>query len=399
MKMIYYIICLFVVLLTASCTPDPLFTEYTKEVFNLTKVTESDVRTIKILNESNEEIQHIVSMAFHAESNKNGHFQIQGVDVGTSRVGLKDLYIPPMGILKLNISYAPLNLETSEESFGGWITKEDDKGIVEVSDNGDIIVRSSLLESSTDIMSALGGEVEDQTLLGYEPAIHRAMLIIGYDRPREGYIYIELIGSAIPSPDGEISAIAPGSAVGGSDCMAEGTTACFRGTFSIDLPGLMSGGALEVPMTPFPITIDGSSAEINMNEFPPVLIALVGNGPGEPLEGQALDALSIVISGMEDSISQGSFDGRNLEMSDVTFRVRIALGELQPEDINQGLNAAVDFNIPDLEITTEEPFDGSRIIFGTEATLSDNPSGNSLFDSALGGARIIVKFTGQLELP
>jgi len=162
----------------------------------------------------------------------------------------------------------------------------------------------------------------------------------------------------------------------------------------------MSGGALEVPMNgAIPFKFDAGSAELNMDEFPPVLIVVKGNGPGEPLEGKPVDAITIIISGTPEIISNGSFDGSSLSMSEIAFRIRVLLGEKTYEDITPSLATAVDFNITGLEIATDEPFDGSKIIFGVETTLSEAPSGNSLFDTFLGGARVVVKFTGMLELP
>lgn len=378
-----------------GCSGRGPFSGYHKEVFPVTKITEEYTKTIQILNESSTDIQHIVGIAFYSDSNKSGHFQVSEVKIGDSKVGLKDIFIPPMGVLNIVITYAPLDLDTTVAAYGGWTTTEDDKEIVEVETEEEPSEDSTkAVQIMSTMMKNSSGEKEFQ-----ESAIHRAMLVVAYDEPRKGYNHVELVGGAIPGPNGETTAVGIGK-VGEGDCSAGGTTACFRGSFSIDLPGLMSSGPVEVPMSgPVPIKVESGAAEINMDEFPPVLIVVKGNGPGEPLEGKPVDAISIVISGTSETKAVGSFDGRSLSLSQTSFRVRVLLGEITYEDINPGLAAAVDFDISDLDVVTDEPFDGSKIIFGVETTLSDNPSGNGLFDSFLGGARVIVKFNGMLELP
>lgn len=444
MRYVFKIALFLLLLVIASCSEGGLFSGYRKEAFPTTRVTGSNTKTIQILNESETDVQHILSIAFYANSNENGHFQVSEVRVGTEKVGQKDVFIPPMGVLNLDLAYAPLNLETTEATYGGWTTTSEDRGekvkIEDVAEDvaevkGAVSMMAGLIrskdskdneddtsaeddEGSTEGVEG-GASEEDEdsaaenttdeeqetndeprtTIDEYEPAIHRAMLIVAYDNPQAGYVHVELVGGAVPGPNGEVTAIPMGGA-GEGECVAQGTTACFTGTFSIDLPGLMTGGAVEVPMNgPVPFTVENGAAELNMDEFPPVLLALKGNGPGEPLEGKPVDAVSIVISGTPECIATGSFDGRNLSLAGVGFRIRVLLGEITYDDINPGLVSAVDFNIEDLEIITDEPFDGSKIIFGVEATLSENPSGNGLFDAFLGGVRVVVKFTGMLELP
>ena len=364
-----------------GCSNGGLFSSYRKETFSITKVTESKSKTVQLLNESDRDVQHVMSMAFYADSNKKGHFQVTEVRVGAEKVGLTNIFIPPMGVLNITITYAPLDVETTEADFGGWITTSEDRWE---------------RTSSNDAISTMSNMMEEEDV---DAAIHRAMLMVAYDEPGKGYVHVELVGGSEPGPNGELTTVPMGGR-GGIECVAEGNRSCFLGAFSIDLPGLMSGGAIEIPIPgAIPFTMEGSSAELNLDEFPAILIVLKGNGPGEPLEGKPVDALSIIISGTPESIATGSFDGGNLSLSDVDFRVRVLLGEITDEDITPSLATAVDFNITELEIVTEEPFDGSRIVFGTEATLSSAPSGNGLFDSFLGGARIVVKFTGMLELP
>lgn len=380
-------ICLIVPVL-AGCSAKMLFSSWNRETFPTTRVSQSSTKTLQVLNESPTEIQHVMSMAYYTNSNKEGHFQITDIRVGTEPAGQKDIFIPPLGVLNIGITYAPLNLETSEAEYAGWITTSEDRA------EPVTIEKEEPVEAMKEMIGtkALGDAKE------YEPAIHRSVLMIAYDGPEEGYVSFELVGTAIPGPNGEETAIPVGQGAG--ECDVGGNRACFIGTFSIDLPGLMSGGALEVPMNgPLPLTIDGGAAELDMNEFPPIIIPLKGNGPGEALEGKPVDAVTIIISGTPDTVTKGSFDGANLILSDVSFRVRVDLGELTYDDITPGLATAVDFNIPGLEITTDQPFDGANISFGVETTLSSNPSGNGLFDSFLANAKVVVKFMGKLELP
>lgn len=436
-------IALFVVLVVlAGCSSPATFSGYRQEKFALTRVTESETKTVQILNDSSTGVLHVISYAFYGSSNEAGHFQVISARIAGEKVGTRDLFIPPLSALELDIQYAPLNLDTTESSFAGWTTTVNDRwepidlyalddgnevegevegeveAEVESEDRGAVAMMVNLTGVSPFTLRQTQDERSNQDHTTgnrqpatsnkdqtpgqeeflYAPAIHRAMLIVAFDSPRDGYADIELVGGAIPGPNGETTAT--GGVAGGGECTAEGSTACFSGTFSIDLPGLMSGGALEVPLgSPILFATDGSVVDLDMNTFPPILIALVGNGPGEPLEGKPVDAVSIIISGTPDTKAAGSFDGQNLSLADVSFRIRVLLGEITYEDINPGLAAAVDFSIGDLEIKTEEPFDGEKIVFGVETTLSANPSGNGLFDTFLANAQVVVKFSGMFQMP
>ncbi len=440
MRDIYKIAAIVLVLMMYGCSEMQSFSNYRKETYSATRVTGNRVKTVQILNESETDVQHIMSVGFWANSNEQGHFQVTKVSVGSEQVGQKDIFVPPMGVLNLEITYAPLNLDTTEATFNGWLTTADDRFdpiVLDESFSGGIEsskiakragTRSAVVsmsqvmnaKASTDEEIDMSSEADDEesegieeveetveldesipapTIMEYEPAIHRAMLIVAFDKPRGGYSNIELVGGAVPGPNGEETAVGMGGLSGG-DCEASGTTMCFTGTFSIDLPGVMTGGAAEVPMAaPISFELDETSLKLDMNEFPPVLIALKGNGPGEPLEGQPIDELSIIISGSPDVVGVGTFDGSVLSMTEVGFRIRVVMGGITYEEITPGLAAAVDFTIDNLEAVTDEPFDGSKIIFGFETTLSQNPSGNGLFDSFLGGIRVVVKFSGMLDLP
>lgn len=381
----------------AGCSNARLFSGYQRENFDLTRVTESKNKTIQIVNDSPTAIQHIQGISFYSNSNEAGHFQVIETKVGATVVGQQDIFVPPMSDLKIKVTYAPLDLDTTPAGFAGWVTRPTDRWEAVDLNSFDVPASGEETKSknAVNVMTKLAGK----EAYYYKPAIHRAMLLVIYDKPSEGYLSIELVGGAVPGPNSEVTAVPLGGS-GGENCVAGGKTACFTGSMSIDLPGLMKGGAVEVPMQgSIPFEIDGSSMKLVMDQFPPVLMALEGNGPGEPLEGKPIDAISIIISGVTGTEAFGSFDGQSIQLSEAIFRVRVLLGKVDYADIGPGLAAAVDFNIDPLEITTDEPFDGSKIVFGMETTLSDSPSGNGLFDAFLGSARVVVKFKGMLELP
>lgn len=388
---IIYMVTVFATMILTGCTEPKLFSTYQKVMFPVTRVSESSVKTIEFLNNSNKSVQHILSVEFYAGSNDVGHYQVKEVRVGTEVADLKDIFVPPMGVLSVDVTYTPLDLITTEAGYAGWVTSSSDKGRMEDFPQA-ISIMGNIMKGANKDASA--EETED-----YRPAIHRAVLVVTYDSPAEGYSEVEFIGGAIPGPNGEMSA-APMGGLQRTECVVGGTQACFNGSFSIHLPSIMSSGPMEVPLTsPVPITVDGSTSEMNMDLFPPVLIVIKGNGPGEPLEGKPVDAISIIISGTEGAVGKGTFDGSNLTLSGIGFRIRMDLKEITEDMITPKLNMMVDFNVTELDVFTEEPFDGENIVFGVDTTLSEAPSGNGLVDPFLGGAQVIVRFNGKLELP
>ena len=369
MKKGFCIIFLMYAALAAGCSGGGMIgVSWHTVVFPTTRITEVTTKTIQLANDS-DTTMHVIGINFYGDSNSGGNFVISSVKVNAAPASTGSITIPPKGVLEIAISYAPSNLTSSA-------------GANEATLSGSEV--SALQAYGV----ALGGEAKR--------AIHEALIVVAYDKPA-GYANIKVVGVAVPGPNGEVSAPPLG---GGGECMPSGNTACFTGTFSIHLPGLMSGPPLEVPMHgAIPIKIEGSAAEIDMNEFPPILIPLKGNGPGEPLEGKPVEAITIIVSGEPDTSAKGSFDGSTLKLSGTNLRVRVDLGELTYDDITPNLATAVDFCVRDLVLDTLVPFDGTNITFGTETTLSQSPSGNNLFDSFLANAKVVVKFTGRLLLP
>lgn len=336
----------------------------------MTPITTESLKTIKLVNPSSQDVEHITAIAFDAGANEGGHFKIEKVEIGGNKVTTRDITVPAGGYVSIGISYTPKNLKTTEADYGLWHTDSE--------------------EPATEMMIVLASGA----LRKVKKAVHRSVLVVQYDYPRTGNVYIELVGEAVTGPDGE-EEWSGGEATG--ECAPSETMLCYEGNFSIDLPGLMASGALEVPMTGMiPFHLDNGSVTLDMNEFPDVLIGLRGNGSGEPLEGKPVSAITILIDGAPDVTATGSFDGSAIFLDDVGFRIRVVLGSITQEQISEGINASVDFSVEHLTMTTTSPFDGERIILEVTTTLSSNPSGNKLFDQFLGGAEVIVKFDGSL---
>jgi len=323
----------------------------------------------------------------------------------------KDITVPAGSILQIYVTYQPLNLDTTKADLGGWVTGEGEVYIPqkpkdeESAKEGDALkAMSSLIgkaeEKPTEEDEGEGDGVDnevviDESKLGEKDAIHRAIVAVVYDRPGQGLIQIEVVGVAEPGPDGQTSAAGGTS----TECPTDGGILCYRGGFAIELPELMTTGPKQLNM-PAPVVFkaSASSVELDMGKFPAVLLLLKGNGPGEPLEGKPINAISIVVSGEEGVKATGTFDGSKIELNGVSFRIRVILGEIKEADINPGLQAAVDFNVKDLTMTTIKPLTNGSIALSVKATLSKTPSGNAMFDQFLGGANVNVTMDGSLAV-
>lgn len=365
-KSLTYTSMLLITIFMVSCSGNS-FSGYQQEFFDETQITGQTTREIIIGNADDMEEQHLRGINFDKGSNAAGHFRIDSIKVGQKVVGMTDVIIPPQSALVVTVSYIPLNLETTVADYGGWETGIDDRWIPRPLD-----------------------ELEDE-----EPesphAIHRSLLQAVYDKPREGIVYVELVGEAVPGPDGEIVAGGPGG-----PCEPGDGVACYTGGFAMDIPSLFSGGPQDLVLGgPIRFGISGGQATMRMDDFPPVLMYLRSTEIPELPQGVSA---SLIISGVPGEIAEGSFDGARLSLSGVDFRVRVVLGELAAEEVTPGLVAIVDFTIDDLELTTTEPLSGGAITMRIETTLGDQPSGNALFDQFLSGAKIIAIMQGNLAL-
>jgi hypothetical protein len=353
----------------AGCSGDQ-FVGWQQETFDETQITAATSKDIIIGNAEQMEEQHLRGINFDKGSNAAGHFRIDSVKVGALPGGLTDVIIPPQSALVVTVSYVPLNLETTVADYGGWVTGREERWVPKPLDE-------------------IEKEREEQG--ESEPAIHRAILTAVYDKPREGILMIELVGTAVPGPNGETE----GSTAGGPCTPGDGV-ACYTGGFAMDIPKLAAGGPQDLLLSgPIRFNIAGGQATMRMDDFPPVLMYLRSS---EIPELPAGITASLIISGVPGEVADGTFDGSRLTLRDVDFRVRVVLGELAPEDVTPGLVAIVDFTIDDLELTTTEPLSGGNITLHIETSLGDAPSGNALFDQFLSGAKIIVIMDGQLAL-
>lgn len=337
-------------------------------VFSETKLTQSRTTTVELANPSSTEEQRVDFAGFEPSSNQGGNFRIEKIEVGNRSVSPSDIIIPPKSVLKITVTYAPLNLETTQAEYAGWETGQPTRWTPQPVD-----------EARAHQQDAEG-----------PGAIHRAILQLIYDHPKPGIVYVQLIGEALPSPTGE-------TAVGGKrgECTPGNSFACYTGGFAIDIPELLPSGPQDLVMTGM-IPIDlRNGAQIRMDDFPVVLMYLRSTEIPQLPSGVTA---TMIITGAPGKVAQGSFDGTRLTISGVAFRIQVVLGELQPEDVTPGMAAIVDFVIDNMEITTTEPLNQGNITLHLETQLSQAPSGNELFDQFLANAHVTVFMQGQLLL-
>ena len=364
--MIRHILLLPVIFLVIGCSGSS-FSGYQQEFFDETQITGQTTKEIVIGNADEMDEQHLRGINFDKGSNAAGHFRIDSIKVGQQVVGMTDIIIPPQSALIMTVSYIPLDLETTAADYGGGETGIDDRWIPRPMD-----------------------ELEDEETEA-PSVIHRSLLQAVYDKPRGGIVYVELVGEAVPGPDGEIVAGGPGG-----PCEPGDGVACYTGGFAMDLPTLYAGGPKDLELSgPIRFGIAGGQATMRMDDFPPVLMYLRSSEIPELPPGVTA---SLILSGVPGEEATGTFDGARLTLSGVDFRVRVVLGELAPDDVTPGLVAIVDFTIDDLELTTTEPLSGGAITMRIETTLGEQPSGNALFDQFLSGAKIIAIMRGNLAL-
>jgi len=347
-----------------ACSTETQFTGWQTEAFETTPITESTTKSFILANPSDEKEQHIRAIAFDRGSNSAGHFRIDTVEVGDMIVELDDIVIPPGSVLTVTITYSPKNLETTKAAYGGWVTGEEGRWIPKHPDE-------------------VGKDEEDDI------AIHRSIIEAVYDYPTEGIFFVQLVGEAEAGPGGEDEA-----GGGSATCEPGGGTACYTGGFAIDIPQLSPGGPKPLEFTgPVRMSINGGAASMLMDDFPFAIMYLSSEDTPKLPSGVTV---TIIISGTEGVEAEGSFDGSRLTFSGVYFRIRAAMGELTSDQVKQGISAMVDFDVPDLEITTIAPLTKGEITMHLETTLPENPSGNDIFDQFLSGADVIVIMEGEL---
>ncbi|MFH1829162.1 MAG: hypothetical protein ABH871_00095 [Pseudomonadota bacterium] len=347
-----------------SCSGGEQFSAWQTEVFDETRITESTTKTFILGNSSSDTEQHISAIGFDRGSNAAGHFRIDKLEVGGQTVSSTDIVIPPGSSLQATVTYAPMNLETSQAAYGGWVTGEEERWIPK---HPDEIKRGS-----------------------EEEVIHRAIVEAVYRYPKDGIFYLQLVGTAEKGPFGEEEA---GGAF--ATCTPGNGTACYTGGFSIDIPQLAPGGPKALEITgPIRFSIDGATLKLRMDDFPYAIMYLRSEEIPQLPSGVTA---TLIISGAQGVEAQGTFDGTRVELSGVAFRIRVTLGEVSIEDIKQGISALVDFDLTDLDIETINPLSQGNITMRLETTVPQNPSGNELFDQFLSGADVIATMEGQLE--
>jgi hypothetical protein len=348
----------------SSCTEETQFSGWRQESVDKTQITESTTRTFELGNPSTDGEQHIRAIAFDRGSNSAGHFRLEQLKVGDLAVEANDIVIPPGSTLKVTVTYAPKNLETTKASYGGWVTGEDKRWIPRSQEEID-------------------NEVSDDTV------IHRAIIEAVYDHPKEGMVFVELVGQAEAGPQGEEEAGA-----GSGKCEPGNGTMCYSGGFALDIPALAPGGPKALELTgDIRMKLSGGEVSTLMDDFPLALMYLRSEEIPQLPTGVTA---TLVISGAEGVEAKGTFDGSRLDLKGVAFRIRVTLGELKPEEITQGVSALIDFNVPDLVIATTKPYSQGTITLRMETALPSNPSGNELFDQFLSGAQIIAIMEGEL---
>ncbi len=356
-------------LVLASCAGTQ-FTAYQVENFGEVSITQSESKIISLQNPDATDVQNLVGVGFSGGTNAGGEFRIEKVMVGDRVVQPSDIKVPPGSSINIQVTYQPRDLTTTEASYGGLISGAPVRPVPQ-----------------------LPGETQQAAAVS--KALHRAVILAVYDEPKQGIVELEVRGTAVPGPNGEVAL--PEAGKGG--CTSGEGRACFVGKFLIDIPKFFTTGFRELESkNPIPFHIIGAQSQMYMDEFPPVLLVLEGNGPGEPLEGQPVPAVSIVISGVPAVVAGGTFDGSRIEMKDVAFRIRVVAGKIKQDDISSGMPALVDFKIEGLNLTTKDPLTDGHIVMEIRTTLSDKPSGNPIFDKFLGGADIIVNLDGDLSL-
>jgi hypothetical protein len=365
-----------------GCNGSGQFASFNREYLGKVQIGASASKEVVLQNPYLSTVQHIVGLNFDTGTNSEGHFRIDKVEVGgvVQNPRDKDISVPAGSILQIYVTYQPLNLETTVADYGGWSTGGEER-----------YIPSRPEDSAADAMKSLLGKAESDEEV--PTAVQRSIISVVYDYPQKGIYQIEMVGEAEIGPNGETSA----GGISGGDCPSDTGILCYKGGFGIELPDIMNTGPVATSLTgPIVFSAAGSNLTLDMAKFPAALLVLKGNGPGEPLEGKPINAISIVISGTEGVSGSGTFDGSRLKVNGVSFRIRVILGEIKIEDINPGLQAAVDFNVGDLTIETVKPYTNGSITMTVETVLAKEPSGNPMFDQFLGGTTVRVTMDGQL---
>ncbi|MFH1652785.1 MAG: hypothetical protein ABIE74_01895 [Pseudomonadota bacterium] len=357
-----------VLLISASCSSSSQFSGWQDVVFDATPVGQAAKQTFTVGEIDPSTERHILGIDFDKSSNSAGHFRLENVMVGNKLVNKRDIVIPPGSALSMTVTYSPLDLLTTKASYGGWTTGREERWEPVNPD-----------------------ELEQKQKKDELSAIHRSLVYTLYDVKGEGILTVQLIGKAIPGLNGEVSIPRAGG-----PCTPGGGTACYTGGFAVDLPELAPGGPKDMELVgPIRFAISGNDVEMRGDDFAPALMHL-SSADNPQLPGGLV--LTLIVSGAEGKVFKGTFDGARLTLKDVVFRVRVVLDTLKAEDLQTGVAASVDFEVPNLEIKTTEPLTQGNITLHMETTLPPSPSGNPIFDQFLSNAKIILIMKGELAM-
>lgn len=360
-----FLLLVFLFLLASCAGSGDSFTDWRTEEFGTAAITESRTKTFLLGNSSGDKEQHLLGVAFDRGTNAAGHFRLERVMVGNQQVDPTDVVVPPGSTVSLTVTYAPVNLEPTAADWGGWVTGAERRWIPVAP--------------------------EDAKKSVEEEIVHRAIIEAVYDHPTEGIFYLQVVGEAKPGPHGETEA---GGAF--ASCEPGGGVACYTGGFALDIPQLAPGGPKLLEMSgPIRFGISGGAATLAMDDFPLILSTLRSEEVPQLPSGVSA---TLVISGAQGKEATGMFDGARLTLTGAVFRIRVALGELTVDQLRGGFSAIVDFELPDLEITTIKPLNQGAITMHLETSIPQNPSGNELFDQFLSGAKVVAIMEGELAL-
>lgn len=374
------------VLIQPGCSRGVPFSEYERNFFPETPVTTSSTKVIKLQNPHATEPQHIRAIDFDAGGNVDGHFLIEQATVGGRPVETRDVQIPPGGNLSLHVTYHPTNLATSAANFGGIETGAEQR----FTPHAPVVEDERREQSASDAQTAMLGGGDTPAYNEAVDVVHRGLMVLTYDHPEEGVMRIELVGAAVPGPNGEMVADALVPATGASKCPDGEDRSCFVGEIGLAIPDLLDAEFTTELQGPWLLDVSDGTAEVPMKDFP-IAIFLV--------EGGGLPTISIVISGDEATEAVGSYTDDALSVTNASFRVRVIMGSVSLSSLNSASPLA-DFMIRDVELVASEPDDDANShMLTAEVVLADAPSGNPLVDSKLGGVRIVVRLRGELTVP
>ena len=153
---------LFCLIFSIGCSENAPYSMWETKTFPKTQITDNTMLSIKLVNPSETDEQHVTAIGFNQGGNV-GHFQLSKVLVGNREESTTDIVIPPSGELILMVNYSPLNLETTVANYGEWETGTEARWI-----------------PTTD---------ESASRTRKNDVIHRSIIELAYDYPEPGLVF------------------------------------------------------------------------------------------------------------------------------------------------------------------------------------------------------------------